>query len=272
MLQVMRAVALLVWIIGSTKMLQSWKTRVTRMFTQERAHWLYRHFLWLEENLPPRTDGSSPAIILPSREFYPQRNTRDHAFAEAVFQTTRDLMGLAEWPCRLIPQSDEEREAAAAIARGAPYAEMRHSGPAGTFSVGDEVEITYSPALLNDPPGLVATLAHELCHYLMAAVKAEPPCGWSEHEPLTDLAAVHEGFGVFLCNNAFHFTQWSNATHGGWQTDTRGYLNEAELGFSLGIFCTRRKVDPELLMRHLKPNPGEVFWDSLDYIEQLERT
>ena len=240
------------------------------MFTEDRAQWLYRHFLWLEQNLPARTDGSSPPFVLPTADFYPQRNTRDHAFAEAMFETTRGFMGLTEWPCHLVPQSDEEREAAAAFARGASAMEMRYSGAAGTFSFGEKVEIPYSPSLLNEPADLVATLAHELCHYLMAGLKAEPPCGWGEHEPLTDLAAVHEGFGVFLCNNAFHFGQWSNTTHGGWQSGTRGYLNEAELGFSLGIFCVRRKLDPELAMRHLKPNPGEVFWDSLDYIEEPE--
>jgi hypothetical protein len=241
------------------------------MFTAERARWLYQHFLWLEQHLPGRTDNSPPPLILPTRDYYPHLNTRDHAFAESVFETTRRFMGLSDWPCRLVPQSDEDREAAAVFSRGAAAVETHYSGAAGTFSVGDQVEITYSPSLLDDPPGLVATLAHELCHYLMAALKTEPPCGWGEHEPLTDLAAVHEGFGVFLCNNAFQFSQWSSATHGGWRTGTRGYLNEAELGFSLGIFCIRRKLDPELAMQHLKPNPGEVFWDSLDYIEELER-
>lgn len=170
-----------------------------------------------------------------------------------------------------MPQSDEEREAAAALARGAPWAETKWSGAAGTFRSGEEVEITYSPNLLANPTALVATMAHELCHYLMANVAAEPPCGWAAHEPLTDLAAVHEGFGVFLCNSAFHFSQWTSATHQGWQSGRQGYLDEAELGFALGVFCIRRGIDPELAMGHLKPNPGEVFWDSLGYIEDLER-
>lgn len=197
---------------GSLGRIEDWNRN---MFTEERARWLHRHFLWLEQNLPARNDLSSPPLILPTREFFPQRNTRDHAFAQSIFEATRGFMGLAEWPCRLLPQSDEEREAAAALSRGAAAAETGYAGAAGTFSIGDTVEITYSPSLLADPPGLVATMAHELCHYLMASVKSEPPCGWSEHEPLTDLAAVHEGFGVFMCNNAFHFSQWSSSTHGG---------------------------------------------------------
>jgi hypothetical protein len=220
------------------------------MFTEERALWLYRQFCWLERHLPARTGEYDIPLILPTPDFYPQRNTYDHAFAESVFHTTRAFMGIAQWNCRLVPQSDEQREMAAALSRGAPYMETRYADAAGTFFAGEEIEITYSPSLLRDPPALVAVLAHELCHYLLATVKEEPPCGWAEHEPLTDLAAVHEGFGVFLCNSAFHFGQWSTATHGGWQTSTRGYLNEAELGFALGVFCLRRGVAPELAMKN----------------------
>ncbi|HRE80052.1 MAG TPA: hypothetical protein PLN52_03340, partial [Opitutaceae bacterium] len=97
-----------------------------------------------------------------------------------------------------------------------------------------------------------------------------PPSGWADHEPITDLAAVHEGFGIFLCNTAFQFSQWSDSTYAGWRYNSQGYLNTAELGFSLGIFCVRNQIDPELAMAHLKLNPSEVFWDSLGYIEELE--
>lgn len=240
------------------------------MFTEERALWLYQHFLWLEAHLPQRTEDYTPPLILPTPDFYPMPNTRDHAFAQAVFDATREYMGITEWRCRLVAQTDEEREAQAAFNRGAAQYEAAYSGAEGTFSVGEGVEITYSPSLLQDPPGLVGTLAHELCHYLMATLKEEPPCGWKEHEPLTDLAAVHEGFGVFLCNSAFQFGQWSTATHGGWRYGTRGYLKEPELAFALGIFCVRNQIDPELAMPYLKMNPGEVFWDSIGYIEDLE--
>jgi hypothetical protein len=242
------------------------------MFTEERARWLYQHYRWLEANLPARVGEHAPQLILPTPEFFPARNTRDHAFAKAMFDTTRSFMGVIEWQCDLVAQSGEEREQQVAMTRGSGlYGESKFNDAAGTFSAGDRVQITYSPRLLGEPVGLVATLAHELCHYLLAMVKVEPPCGWSEHEPLTDLAAVHEGFGVFLCNSAFNFNQWTDSQYSGWQSSTRGYLNEAELGFSLALFCVLNGVEPELGARHLKPNPAEVFWDSLDYIADLAR-
>ena len=245
------------------------------MFNEERARWLYRHYRWLEKALPNFTGGSAraPRLILPTPEFYPLRNTRDHAFAEAIFDQTRQFMGMENWPCVLTPQSEEDQEAQERVSRaGGTLGSTQTSGAAGTFRVGDEVEITYSPQSLKDPVGLVATLSHELCHYLLACVKETPPAGWEELEPITDLCAVHEGFGVFLCNSAFTFGQWQDSQYQGWGAGTRGYLNTAELGFSLGIYCIRNQIDPELAMTHLKQNPGEVFWHSLGFIEDLEQS
>ena len=241
------------------------------MFTEERALWLYEHFRWLEAHLPSRDDYVVP-LILPTAKYFPMKKTGDHAFAQAVFDAVRDFMGLRDWVCVLEPQEGELHDREAELARrGGLFGPTQYRDAAGTFHAGDAITITYSPSLLHDPAGLVATLAHELCHYLLATVKEEPPCGWAEHEPLTDLAAVHEGFGVFLCNSAFHFGQWSDAQYSGWQYSRRGYLNEAELGFALGVFCVRRGIAPELAMPHLKQNPSEVFWDSIGYIEELEQ-
>lgn len=241
------------------------------MFTEQRARWLYQNYVWLEANLPARQDGTKAKLILPTAEHFPMRRTGDHAFAEAVFHRTREFMGLTDWPCHLMPQEDNEQKAHAAMFdSGAMGYSKGPAGAAGTFfSDGQGVEITYSPALLHDPVSLISTYAHELSHYLLATVKTDPPCGWAEHEPLTDLAAVHEGFGVFLCNGAFTFSQWGNNKTQGWQSSRRGYLNEAELGFATGIFCVRSGITPETIGPHLKPNPREVFWDSLDYIAGL---
>lgn len=241
------------------------------MFTEARAQWLYQHYRWLEEHLAPREAAHPRMCVLPTSTFFPARNTGDHAFAEAMFARTKELMDMVDWPCRLVARAEQDDAEAAALQRGGVFGEMARHGAAGTFQVGDDVEITYAPGLLRDPADLVATFAHELSHYLLAEVEAEPPAGWDELEPLTDLTAVVEGFGVFLANAAFAFQQWSDGQHHGWRYATRGYLNAAELAFALGIFCVRHHVPPELPARFLKPNPRQVFADSLDYIAELER-
>ena len=73
-----------------------------------------------------------------------------------------------------------------------------------------EVEITYSPAALRDPSGFIATMAHELSHYLMATIPLEPPGGPEAKEPATDICSIFLGFGVFAANSAFSFRQFDD--------------------------------------------------------------
>lgn len=240
------------------------------MFTDQRAQWLYKHFRWLEIHLPARVAPERP-LILPTKTFYPDKFTRDHASAEEVFNRTKKLLEMQEWSCVLLPDDDETGEINETLRRAGVFGESSRKRAAGTFSTSDSVEITYSTNLSKDPIGLVATFAHELSHYLLATVKETPPAGWDELEPLTDLTAVVEGFGIFLCNSAFAFSGWSDGISQGWSTSQQGYLSDSELAFCLGIFCVRNRIDPKLAAQFLKPNPREVFADSLDYIADFER-
>lgn len=241
-------------------------------FTEERALWLHQHYLWLEANLPRRVSRPAYEIILPTATHFPMRNTRDHAFATAIFGRIKELMGIADWPCDLLPHHAAEATLQKALAESNPWGGFQPgAGAAGLFSSGERVVIRYAPDLLKEPVALVSVLAHELCHYLNACVATEPPASWKELEPLTDLAAVVEGFGVFLCNAAFGFKQYTQVDRQGWRSNRRGYLNEAELGYSLGIFCVHHHIDPDLIGGHLKLNPQEVFYDSIGYIEELEQ-
>jgi hypothetical protein len=238
------------------------------MFTEERALWLYRNYRWLEQVLPKR---SVPAPIIDlSPKFFPQGFAATAASAEASFETVKRLMLLQEWPCRLVAETNEQAEFRQAMHRSGIYNAPLEAGALGTFSAGDEVVITYRRDLLSNPTAMVATFAHELCHYLLATVQSPPEDGWEHLEPLTDLAAVHEGFGLILTNAAFSFGQWADSQWQGWQASTQGYLNTAELGFALAIFCQRSGIPPEIVAPALKPNPREVFLDAIDYVADLE--
>ena len=183
-------------------------------------------------------------------------------------------MGMTDWVCKFEQKSSIEDEMQQNLSRSGVLGYTSTKGAAGTFSIPEqnEVVISYSATLLKYPVGLVSTLAHELCHYLLSTVQEEPPATWKELEPLTDLSAVLEGFGLFQCNSAFQFDQWSSNDKQGWSAKRKGYLSEAELGFSFAIFCVRNHLDPNPAIRLLKPNPREVFCDALDFISELEES
>ena len=245
---------------------------MSKQFTEERALWLYRHYRWLEDHLPVRKSPARATLVVPTGKFFPDPYAADHVSAEMLFHRVKSLMGMEAWNCRFEQRRDEEKEMRDDLAKSGVMGRFSSKGAAGTFSMSSdqEVVISYSASSLRDPSALIATFAHELCHYLLAVVEDEPPATWKELEPLTDLSAVLEGFGLFLCNTAFQFKQWTSFDKQGWSYSRKGYLTEAELGFSLAIFCIRNQLDAGLAARALKPNPREVFCDALDYIADLE--
>jgi len=130
----------------------------------------------------------------------------------------------------------------------------------GTFSVSeDTVRITYEPTLLADPECLIATFAHELAHYLLATAPSAPPCAEDEHEYLTDLTAVHLGFGVFMANSVFDFQQFGDSVMQGWHSKRTGYLPEQDMVFATALFIAAKELDPAPGYQCLKPHLGKML-------------
>ena len=130
-----------------------------------------------------------------------------------------------------------------------------------------EVVITYDPAKVGNPVGLIATFAHELAHYWTASASNPPPGGWEMWEPATDFAAVQMGFGIFLANSAFSFSQFQDAMEIGWQSEQSGYLSEQSLLFALAIFCRITKSDENTIRENLKPILRKEFGKAQKQLE-----
>lgn len=192
-------------------------------------------FKWLTDAFGPV--GARP-LILPTREHFPLSGARGEAGVREIFDLVRAAAGMADWPCEL-QAGKSDRPTAAGNAHL-----LRHEGapaPCGTFRVADgpagrHAIISYNPGMERDPPGLAATFAHELGHYLMATAAGTPPGGWELHELHTDLTAVYLGFGIFLANSARNFSQFQSAGEIGWSSRTQGYLSEGALVTALAIF------------------------------------
>ncbi|RAP57711.1 hypothetical protein BTJ49_07400 [Oleiagrimonas sp. MCCC 1A03011] len=170
--------------------------------------------------------------------------------ALALFEQVKEHAGMLDWPCVLQPQQADPdiHVGPALLVQGAPQS------PAGTYRRGEEgVVITYRSAGLSDPESLIATLAHELAHYRTADFPEPPPGGCELWEPATDLTAVFLGFGLFLTNSHFRFSQHMNQDSLGWRTTRHGYLSEPELLHAHAIFCALRGLPVAETLRHLKP-------------------
>jgi hypothetical protein len=188
-------------------------------------------FKWLLKNFGGDDFYKTTKLVLPTKDYFPSKVNSPEGAASETFEAVKKHAGLENWICKLeIQEEDADPVVAPTLAiQNAP------TSPYGTFQATEENEvvITYNPALASQPTQLVATFAHELAHYLTATSKEEPPGGWENWEFATDIAATFLGFGVFMANSAFSFSQYTNSDSQGWKSSRNGYLSESEHIYAL---------------------------------------
>lgn len=216
----------------------------------ELTEWQFDVFAWLLRHTGGFEALRQRRVIQPTPAFFPQRAERGPAFAEAIFGQVRRHAGMDDRACTLQAQEEDPNPLVAPtlLIQGTPQS------PAGTFRRTDEgALITYHPRKASEPMSLVATFAHELAHYRTADFPEAPPGGWDVWEPATDLAAVFLGFGLFLANSRFQFSQHQDVGSIGWRSQWQGYVSEPELLHMHAILTTLLGLPTSDTRAHLKP-------------------
>ena len=149
-------------------------------------------------------------------------------------------------------------------ARPGPTAGGAYQSVAGHYSVRDGAGII-AVGMDNapDPRRVVAVAAHELCHHKLL-YRGLASTSERDHEPLTDLATVFFGLGIFTANAAFTFSQGS----GGWRRQQLGYINQPMFGYALARVAWLRGDRDPAWARYLDTNPRGYFKRAMRYLEK----
>jgi len=115
----------------------------------------------------------------------------------------------------------------------------------------------------SDPRRVVAVAAHELCHHKLL-YRGLSSSAEGDHEPLTDLATVFFGLGIFTANAAFTFSQG----RGGWQRQQLGYINQPMFGYALARVAWMRGDRDPAWARYLDTNPRGYYKQAMRYFEK----
>jgi len=201
--------------------------------------WIAACWRWLDDILGPVDKEPRRQAILPSRRLFPDTEYAGHKRAQYYFDLVRRYSGAGDGAIELMAQAP-----APELGDSIVFAERRTSKALGTFrQSGNAAVITYDPAQLKDPIQLVATLVHELAHYLLLRAASDPPGGAELEELATDLATVHLGFGLFGANAAFNFKQTTDFDRQGWSTQRSGYMPENMWAFAFALFAEILSLD-----------------------------
>ncbi|MFY0541326.1 hypothetical protein [Nannocystis pusilla] len=155
------------------------------------------------------------------------------------------------------------------VALGATH---HHEGAAGLFLgiEGGVARFGADLALLDDPGGITATLAHEVAHAYRShhALCVEDR---DLEEELTDMTAVFLGFGVLSANAALRHTSeqiYDGTFRSRWSVQRLGYLSPQELCFVLAAQVHARGAGREAVQACLGTNQASYFRAALRWLER----
>lgn len=229
---------------------------------EETEAWHLDTWSWLLRNMGGMESLRRVPMVLPTTTFFPSTGTQGHARVEEVFDQVKAIAGLSDWPVTLEAQAERQPvriiESVNMIPRGKPL-------PLGTFLArGNEAVISYDPGLIEDPVGLVATLAHELAHYLLSSFPSDPPGSHEMEEFATDLATCAMGFGLFGAVTSLRFEGGKDGWTLGWRG--QGYLHPRDWAFTLAVFTMLRGEGLEPLKPWLRDTVYEETQQARRYL------
>jgi hypothetical protein len=201
---------------------------------------LLPRFAWLLRNTGGLPNLAAARLLLPSSSWLADFKPLDHSKAEALFIRLQQWVGMEDWPCTLAAQEPDPDPHVSGIVSvvDAPV------GPAGSLMLptdcSSHAHVTYNPELLSEPQALIATLGHELAHYLTSTFPEPPPGGWPNWETAVEVGVTYLGLGVFACNAAT--SSRIVRLPDGVRVERRevGHLRPDEQVWSLALFCVLR--------------------------------
>jgi hypothetical protein len=220
--------------------------------------WVEQRLQWLNDQFDDHVFNGRP-LVLPTSEFFPDAYDASEGAVRTLFDRVCGYMDVALDLAALNFVADAGK--LWLVNETGQY--LPHA--AGTY---DERErkyiITIDKAELDNPMGLVGTMAHELAH---ARLLGERRCRVEEYdnELLTDLTVVFFGLGIFLANSPRNwdsqYTKWPNT-----DLSKPEYMTPPMFGYALAHLAWIRREEKPAWAKHLHWNARPDFKQALRFL------
>ncbi len=215
-------------------------------------------------------------MILPTSEYFPPPFSGSDGDVRSVVRSVARYMGVQT---DVDVEFSEDLDQAENFMRLLPgeTGTFQSSGDAGGYTDADAHGprvVTIDRSNVSQPARLLAVIAHELGRVRLFGER-RATADRQDHEPLTDLATVYLGMGIFTANAAFNFGRISGYAIepvGGWQSRRLGYMTEQMFGYALARYAVYRgELDP-LWARYLNTNPRAYMKQGIRYLRHTDQS
>ena len=239
-----------------------WKKKRKCPVTIDDEEWLNSDLGWLKDllNEPHFLEIKT---VTPTKKFYNRDFTEIEADAQFVLERTKELMCIENEKIELKFFDDSKVEMDDGSVLTTP-ADINGSWESATgfYEEKENNTIIYiERQQLKNPISLIATIAHELSHAILLGEKIIE----ENDEHLTDLMAITYGFGIFLGNSRFTFSQFNKGGMLGWESSSQGYLPEQVIAFSMAWLSLKRNENVDY-KKFLNKTMLKYFNQSYNYL------
>lgn len=215
------------------------------------TQWLFDCFGWALQQFDAQVFRDESVLVLPDDRFFPGRVNSVDGMANLIFDRVKEYAGVAHWPTRLV---DGRQCAALPAPKLVITGSMRGAGGVMPAEVDEaqRLQVPYDPALVNNPEAMIASLSHQLAHYLASLAQEPPPGGEQNWAQATEVLAVFLGFGVMFANSAFNVRIPRCGSCAPQPVDRQSFLSQHDITYALAIFCVLKGIPNRAVVPYLK--------------------
>lgn len=211
-------------------------------------------FEWALSNFDRDYFQNNTVLVLPSREYFPDRADNELAMAQALCRRILSYTGLSHWPFKLVaPQHFSARMPALLNLDTQSRNEEKADLSANTLGLPETaLEISYASAMMKKPMDLVGSMSKSVAqHYLFQSQLTAPAGLANNFDANAEILAIYMGFGVIIANSAYTF-RGSCAKCYDPRANRAAALSEDEAVYCLALFCHYKNIHSKDVLPSLK--------------------
>ena len=239
-----------------------WNKKTKLPITKEDKIWVDEDLNWLRTEFGEE-HFMEIRTVTPTKDFYNRNFDGTEKDAEFILKRTMELMNIRDTKIKLEFFSDEPIEMDDGTTLTTP-ADINGcwKSASGTYEQTENgTIISIETSQLKNTISLIATIAHELSHQILLGENRIE----ENDEFLTDFTAIAYGFGIFIGNSRFNFSQFATSGTFGWNSTGQGYLPEQIIAYAMAWLSKERNEITEF-SQHLNKSMKKYFEQSYKYL------